>query len=105
MHEGNRKQVEGLMWNIINHFRVQGMIDQMTKEHRRYSTAASEGGVNEFLLDWVRKAVEPMPEIEVNNLSSDFQDGVVFNAILACKVPGSVDMAALEPVSCRLGLR
>lgn len=103
IHSGDREAIASLLWSLVVHFdvrRVRGGTDDRSKSPQT------------LLLEWV---VGQLPERDINNFTSEWQDGKLLYALvraiepnaLSSKIPGdarSTARMAIDAARERLGV-
>jgi len=112
--EGNSKLTLGLIWTLIQKFQIQSSVTsafekQALAEMANPSSASSSSkgqphvtlrkgaGAKEMLLTWAKEQLCDYPEVEVKNLSSNWQDGTLFLHLIHSARPDLVDLNAINP--------
>ncbi|KAM0790463.1 hypothetical protein ACM66B_003340 [Microbotryomycetes sp. NB124-2] len=81
--DGNRKLILGMIWSLVLRFSIADIEEE--------GTHAKEG-----LLLWCQRRTQPYAEVDVQNFSKSFQDGLAFCALIHRHRPDLVDWDALS---------
>ncbi|KAK4049284.1 alpha-actinin [Microbotryomycetes sp. JL201] len=81
--DGNRKLILGMIWSLVLRFSIADIEEE--------GTHAKEG-----LLLWCQRRTEPYNEVDVQNFSKSFQDGLAFCALIHRHRPDLIDWDALS---------
>ncbi|KAK4047110.1 hypothetical protein OIO90_006312 [Microbotryomycetes sp. JL221] len=81
--DGNRKLILGMIWSLVLRFTIADIEEE--------GTHAKEG-----LLLWCQRRTEPYPEVNIENFSKSFQDGLAFCALIHRHRPELLDWDLLS---------
>eukprot|EP01087_Luapelamoeba_hula_P016982 TRINITY_DN529_c0_g1_i1.p1 TRINITY_DN529_c0_g1~~TRINITY_DN529_c0_g1_i1.p1 ORF type:complete len:1445 (+),score=313.33 TRINITY_DN529_c0_g1_i1:188-4522(+) len=84
----------GLVWMLILHYQIQGAGGGGGAGGKGKKQNAS--GAKRELLEWVKDRLKDHPNVNVNNFTSSWQDGVVLSALVDSFNPGVFDIDALS---------
>ncbi|KFM78701.1 Utrophin, partial [Stegodyphus mimosarum] len=73
--DGNTKLTLGLVWSIILHWQVHGVLKSASKE-------LPQTNLEKTLLAWCRDATKGYSGVYVHNFTTSWTDGLAFNAII-----------------------
>ncbi|XP_054723979.1 dystrophin-like [Uloborus diversus] len=95
--DGNPKLTLGLVWSIILHWQVHGVLRSVAEE-------LPQTNLEKTLLAWCRDATKGYPNVNIHNFTSSWIDGLAFNAIIHRFRPELFDFDALvrKDVNSRL---
>ncbi|XP_028915128.1 spectrin beta chain, erythrocytic [Ornithorhynchus anatinus] len=95
--DGNHRLVLGLIWTIILRFQIQDIVVQ-TQEGRETRSA------KDALLLWCQMKTAGYPNVNVNNFTSSWKDGLAFNALIHKHRPDLIDFEKLKHSNARHNL-
>ncbi|XP_062373471.1 dystrophin [Sardina pilchardus] len=93
--DGNHKLILGLIWSIILHWQVKGVLKDLMAGLQQTSS-------EKILLSWVRQSTKVYPQVNVLNFSSSWEDGLAFNALIHSHRPELFDWRVVEEKSSAL---
>ncbi|XP_063072868.1 dystrophin isoform X2 [Engraulis encrasicolus] len=93
--DGNHKLILGLIWSIILHWQVKGVLKDLMAGLQQTSS-------EKILLSWVRQSTKPYPQVNVVNFSSSWEDGLAFNALIHSHRPELFEWRVVEEKSSAL---
>ncbi|XP_039770096.1 dystrophin isoform X4 [Ornithorhynchus anatinus] len=82
--DGNHKLTLGLIWNIILHWQVKNVMQNMM-------AGLQQTNIEKILLSWVRQSTRNYPQVNVVNFTTSWSDGLAFNALLHSHRPDLFD--------------
>ncbi|XP_077976931.1 dystrophin-like isoform X2 [Glandiceps talaboti] len=74
--DGSPKLTLGLVWSIILHWQVQGVLKNIMEEDLQQTN------LEKTLLGWCRQSTHGYMNVEVRNFTTSWRDGLAFNALI-----------------------
>ncbi|GBL96395.1 Utrophin [Araneus ventricosus] len=95
--DGNQKLTLGLVWSIILHWQVHGVLSNASDEF-------PQTNLEKTLLAWCRDATSGYTDVNIRNFTTSWSDGLAFNALIHRFRPHLFDYDALtkKDVNSRL---
>nr|XP_015911947.1 dystrophin isoform X3 [Parasteatoda tepidariorum] len=87
--DGNPKLTLGLVWSIILHWQVHGVL-------RNASEDIPQTNLEKTLLAWCRDATSNYPNVNIRNFTTSWNDGLAFNAIIHKFKPNLFDFNTVQ---------
>jgi len=91
--DGNPRLILGLIWTIILRFQIQDITVEIEGDTREKRSA------KDALLLWCQMKTADYPNVNVNNFTSSWRDGLAFNAIIHKHRPDLIDFESLKKSS------
>eukprot|EP00002_Diphylleia_rotans_P001364 TRINITY_DN10760_c0_g1_i4.p1 TRINITY_DN10760_c0_g1~~TRINITY_DN10760_c0_g1_i4.p1 ORF type:complete len:284 (+),score=62.53 TRINITY_DN10760_c0_g1_i4:974-1825(+) len=85
--DGNKKIILGLIWSIVRQSQSKALKD--ISDQMQMPTISMD--IKTFLLDWLKDSTDIYSGTAVNDLTSSFQDGLLFCALINAHRPDLID--------------
>ncbi|XP_051017990.1 LOW QUALITY PROTEIN: spectrin beta chain, non-erythrocytic 4 [Acomys russatus] len=96
--DGNHRLTLGLVWTIILRFQIQ-VIKIETEDNRETRSA------KDALLLWCQMKTAGYPEVNIQNFTTSWRDGLAFNALIHRHRPDLVDLSKLTKSNANYNLQ
>ncbi|XP_032497382.1 spectrin beta chain, non-erythrocytic 2 isoform X1 [Phocoena sinus] len=96
--DGNHRLTLGLVWTIILRFQIQD-ISVETEDNKEKKSA------KDALLLWCQMKTAGYPNVNVNNFTTSWRDGLAFNAIVHKHRPDLLDFESLKKCNAHYNLQ
>ncbi|XP_042746881.1 spectrin beta chain, non-erythrocytic 4-like, partial [Lagopus leucura] len=96
--DGNHRLTLGLIWTIILRFQIQ-VIKIKTEDNRETRSA------KDALLLWCQMKTAGYPEVNIQNFTTSWRDGLAFNALIHKHRPDLVDFQKLTKSNATYNLQ
>ena len=87
--DGHRKLISGLVWQLIQHYSSFGEVPPTGSENQAHqpSMKKKKESPKKKLMSWTKEKLPP--ELEVNNFTTDWNDGRALGALVEGIIPGT----------------
>uniref|UniRef100_A0A8C8SS14 Spectrin beta chain n=1 Tax=Pelusios castaneus TaxID=367368 RepID=A0A8C8SS14_9SAUR len=96
--DGNHRLTLGLIWTIILRFQIQGI--KIETEDNRETRSAKDA-----LLLWCQMKTAGYPEVNIQNFTTSWRDGLAFNALIHRHRPELIDFSKLTKSNATYNLQ
>ena len=93
--DGNRRLILGLIWTIILRFQIQEIEIDVAEDEEDEST--EKRSARDALLLWCQRRLRGYRNVQVQDFSQSWRDGLAFNALIHSQNPGLINYERLNP--------